>query len=68
MKNSNFYVIFTCLSSAYHGHLTSLIDISPYKFRKLEGQKEWVHVVCTTFRNHFKPIIKAHRHISFFLA
>uniref|UniRef100_A0A8C2Q944 5-phosphohydroxy-L-lysine phospho-lyase n=1 Tax=Cyprinus carpio TaxID=7962 RepID=A0A8C2Q944_CYPCA len=26
---------------AYHGHLTSLIDISPYKFRKLEGQKEW---------------------------
>ncbi|XP_030069414.1 5-phosphohydroxy-L-lysine phospho-lyase isoform X3 [Microcaecilia unicolor] len=32
-------------SGAYHGHLTSLIDISPYKFRKLEGQKEWVHVV-----------------------
>ncbi|XP_032996071.1 5-phosphohydroxy-L-lysine phospho-lyase isoform X1 [Lacerta agilis] len=31
-------------SSAYHGHLTSLIDISPYKFRNLEGQKEWVHV------------------------
>ncbi|XP_060127635.1 5-phosphohydroxy-L-lysine phospho-lyase isoform X1 [Zootoca vivipara] len=29
---------------AYHGHLTSLIDISPYKFRNLEGQKEWVHV------------------------
>lgn len=24
----------------------SLIDISPYKFRKLTGQKEWVHVVC----------------------
>nr|XP_060621340.1 5-phosphohydroxy-L-lysine phospho-lyase isoform X1 [Anolis sagrei ordinatus]XP_060621343.1 5-phosphohydroxy-L-lysine phospho-lyase isoform X1 [Anolis sagrei ordinatus] len=29
---------------AYHGHLTSLIDISPYKFRNLGGQKEWVHV------------------------
>lgn len=33
-------------TSAYHGHLKSLIDISPYKFRKLTGQKEWVHVVC----------------------
>ncbi|KAF7249287.1 5-phosphohydroxy-L-lysine phospho-lyase [Varanus komodoensis] len=32
------------LDDAYHGHLTSLIDISPYKFRNLEGQKEWVHV------------------------
>lgn len=32
------------LDHAYHGHLTSLIDISPYKFRTLEGQKEWVHV------------------------
>ncbi|XP_068933701.1 5-phosphohydroxy-L-lysine phospho-lyase isoform X2 [Petaurus breviceps papuanus] len=30
---------------AYHGHLSSLIDISPYKFRSLEGQPEWVHVV-----------------------
>uniref|UniRef100_A0A8D0HME4 5-phosphohydroxy-L-lysine phospho-lyase n=1 Tax=Sphenodon punctatus TaxID=8508 RepID=A0A8D0HME4_SPHPU len=29
---------------AYHGHLTSLIDISPYKFKNLDGQKEWVHV------------------------
>lgn len=37
-----------CFLSAYHGHLTSLIDISPYKFRNLEGQKEWVHVVCTS--------------------
>lgn len=35
------------LRSAYHGHLSSLIDISPYKFRDLDGQKEWVHVVCT---------------------
>ncbi|KAM9850046.1 5-phosphohydroxy-L-lysine phospho-lyase [Aulostomus maculatus] len=32
------------LDHAYHGHLLSLIDISPYKFRKLSGQKEWVHV------------------------
>ncbi|XP_029020447.1 5-phosphohydroxy-L-lysine phospho-lyase isoform X2 [Betta splendens] len=32
------------LDHAYHGHLVSLIDISPYKFRKLAGQKEWVHV------------------------
>ncbi|XP_049730423.1 5-phosphohydroxy-L-lysine phospho-lyase isoform X5 [Elephas maximus indicus] len=32
------------LDHAYHGHLSSLIDISPYKFRNLEGQKEWVHV------------------------
>ncbi|XP_030642299.1 5-phosphohydroxy-L-lysine phospho-lyase [Chanos chanos] len=32
------------LDHAYHGHLTSLIDISPYKFRKLGAQKDWVHV------------------------
>uniref|UniRef100_A0A3Q3W137 Uncharacterized protein n=1 Tax=Mola mola TaxID=94237 RepID=A0A3Q3W137_MOLML len=32
------------LDHAYHGHLKSLIEISPYKFRKLAGQKEWVHV------------------------
>ncbi|XP_070426231.1 5-phosphohydroxy-L-lysine phospho-lyase isoform X2 [Equus przewalskii] len=32
------------LDHAYHGHLSSLIDISPYKFRGLDGQKEWVHV------------------------
>ncbi|XP_058139122.1 5-phosphohydroxy-L-lysine phospho-lyase isoform X2 [Dasypus novemcinctus] len=32
------------LDQAYHGHLSSLIDISPYKFRDLDGQKEWVHV------------------------
>ncbi|CAL8355291.1 unnamed protein product [Merluccius merluccius] len=32
------------LDHAYHGHLKSLIDISPYKFRKLAGQREWVHV------------------------
>lgn len=34
------------LFSAYHGHLTSLIEISPYKFRKgKDVKKEFVHVV-----------------------
>ncbi|XP_068596911.1 5-phosphohydroxy-L-lysine phospho-lyase [Brachionichthys hirsutus] len=32
------------LDHAYHGHLKSLIDISPHKFGKLTGQREWVHV------------------------
>lgn len=34
------------LDHAYHGHLTSLVDISPYKFNASggDGQKEWVHV------------------------
>ncbi len=34
------------LDHAYHGHLTSLVDISPYKFNHPsgEGQKEWVHL------------------------
>ena len=34
-------------SSAYHGHSTVLIDISPYKFKALgdEGKKDYVHVV-----------------------
>lgn len=33
--------------SAYHGHLSSLIEISPYKFNMVRGHKlaEWVHVV-----------------------
>uniref|UniRef100_A0A803Y8G2 5-phosphohydroxy-L-lysine phospho-lyase n=1 Tax=Meleagris gallopavo TaxID=9103 RepID=A0A803Y8G2_MELGA len=45
-----------CFLSAYHGHLTSLIDISPYKFRNLEGQKEWVHVapVPDTYRGLYR--------------
>ncbi|OXU21802.1 hypothetical protein TSAR_003556, partial [Trichomalopsis sarcophagae] len=31
--------------SAYHGHLTSMIDISPYKFKHIDnGKKEHVHV------------------------
>lgn len=38
-----------CFFSAYHGHLTSLIDISHYKFSLPGGppQKEYVHVVST---------------------
>lgn len=35
------------LDNAYHGHVSSLIDISPYKFHQLpdDGQrKQWVHV------------------------
>ncbi|XP_015190483.1 PREDICTED: alanine--glyoxylate aminotransferase 2-like [Polistes dominula] len=33
------------LDHAYHGHLTSMIDISPYKFNQIKnGKKDWVHV------------------------
>ncbi|XP_077998996.1 5-phosphohydroxy-L-lysine phospho-lyase-like [Glandiceps talaboti] len=37
------------LDHAYHGHMVSLIDISPYKFNSSggEGKKEWVHVAPT---------------------
>ncbi|KAM4622036.1 5-phosphohydroxy-L-lysine phospho-lyase [Polymixia lowei] len=44
------------LDHAYHGHLMSLINISPYKFRKLAGQKEWVHVapIPDTYRGLYK--------------
>ncbi|XP_028445639.1 5-phosphohydroxy-L-lysine phospho-lyase isoform X2 [Perca flavescens] len=44
------------LDHAYHGHLMSLIDISPYKFRKLAGQKEWVHVapIPDTYRGIYR--------------
>ncbi|XP_061089822.1 5-phosphohydroxy-L-lysine phospho-lyase [Conger conger] len=44
------------LDHAYHGHLTSLIDISPYKFRRLGGQKEWVHVapLPDTYRGRYR--------------
>lgn len=37
--------------SAYHGHLTSLIDISHYKFNLPGGpsKKDHVHVVSCTF-------------------
>ncbi|XP_072368391.1 5-phosphohydroxy-L-lysine phospho-lyase-like isoform X1 [Scyliorhinus torazame] len=41
---------------AYHGHLNLLIDISPYKFRSLRPQKDWVHVVPIpdTYRGMFR--------------
>ena len=29
---------------AYHGHSVAMIDISPYKFRKLNHKQEYVHV------------------------
>jgi len=34
------------MDTAYHGHTTALIDISPYKFNGPggEGRKAWVHV------------------------
>ncbi|XP_035723158.1 5-phosphohydroxy-L-lysine phospho-lyase-like isoform X1 [Vespa mandarinia] len=33
------------LDHAYHGHLTSMIDISPYKFNQMKnGKKDWIHV------------------------
>ncbi|MCL4131897.1 UNVERIFIED_CONTAM: hypothetical protein GTU68_034400 [Idotea baltica] len=37
---------------AYHGHVSSLIDLSPYKFNHPggDGQKEWVHVAPTPDR------------------
>eukprot|EP00057_Strongylocentrotus_purpuratus_P025823 XP_011680297.1 PREDICTED: 5-phosphohydroxy-L-lysine phospho-lyase-like [Strongylocentrotus purpuratus] len=39
------------LDHAYHGHTSSVIDISPYKFAKptMDGKKEWIHVVSTIF-------------------
>ncbi|XP_026285945.1 5-phosphohydroxy-L-lysine phospho-lyase isoform X3 [Frankliniella occidentalis] len=34
------------LDDAYHGHLSSLIEISPYKFKNIQNHKQadWVHV------------------------
>ncbi|RWS30810.1 Alanine--glyoxylate aminotransferase 2-like 1 [Leptotrombidium deliense] len=34
------------IESAYHGHLTTTMDISPYKFEKMNNtkKKDWVHV------------------------
>ncbi len=46
------------LDAAYHGHTTSLIDISPYKFNGPggAGQKPWVHVapVADDYRGPYK--------------
>ncbi|KAL2780726.1 ethanolamine-phosphate phospho-lyase isoform 2 [Daubentonia madagascariensis] len=44
-------------SGAYHGHLSSLIEISPYKFRKgKDVKKEFVHVapVPDTYRGKYR--------------
>ncbi|XP_021101094.1 ethanolamine-phosphate phospho-lyase isoform X2 [Heterocephalus glaber] len=45
------------LEHAYHGHLSSLIEISPYKFQKgKDDQKEFVHVAPApdTYRGKFR--------------
>ncbi|CAN2388879.1 ethanolamine-phosphate phospho-lyase activity, partial [Pristimantis euphronides] len=46
------------LDHAYHGHVTSLIDISPYKFQQLgeEAKKEFVHVAPSpdTYRGKYR--------------
>ncbi|XP_043550871.1 ethanolamine-phosphate phospho-lyase-like isoform X1 [Chiloscyllium plagiosum] len=46
------------LDHAYHGHVTSLIDISPYKFQELPagGQKDFVHVAPSpdTYRGKYR--------------
>jgi 4-aminobutyrate aminotransferase-like enzyme len=37
------------MSSAYHGHLTTLVELSTYKFKKANTTMkapEHVHVVC----------------------
>lgn len=46
------------MDAAYHGHTTSLIDISPYKFNGPggQGQVDWVHVapIPDDYRGSFK--------------
>lgn len=46
------------LEAAYHGHTTSLIDISPYKFAGPggSGQRPWVHVapLADDYRGEYK--------------
>ncbi|XP_053559509.1 ethanolamine-phosphate phospho-lyase isoform X1 [Bombina bombina] len=46
------------LDNAYHGHVTSLIDISPYKFLQLgkEAKKDFVHVAPSpdTYRGKYR--------------
>ncbi|KAK7869827.1 hypothetical protein R5R35_008046 [Gryllus longicercus] len=48
------------LDHAYHGHLTTLIDISPYKFNHPggSGKPEWVHVApCPdVYRGKFRDV------------
>lgn len=48
IAKSSFSLLSDC--SAYHGHLTSMIDISPYKFKHIDnGKKEHVHIVSNPF-------------------
>jgi 4-aminobutyrate aminotransferase-like enzyme/Ser/Thr protein kinase RdoA (MazF antagonist) len=46
------------LEHAYHGHTTTLVDVSPYKFDGPggSGQKEWVHVapLPDTYRGRYR--------------
>ena len=43
------HIPFSNVDRAYHGHTAALIDISPYKFRKLgaKGKKDHIHVAPT---------------------
>ncbi len=51
------------LEGAYHGHTSSLIDISPYKHATLggEGAPAWVHMarVADTYRGPFRELATA---------
>lgn len=53
--------------SAYHGHLTSLIDISPYKFNHKggTGKPEGVHVVRISILPLFSFLILSFSALSF---
>ncbi len=46
------------LEHAYHGHTTTLVDVSPYKFEGLggRGRREWVHVapLPDTYRGRYR--------------
>lgn len=46
------------LNHAYHGHLTSLIDISPYYSREGSGKPEWVHVASSpdVYRGKYRDV------------
>nr|CAD7442991.1 unnamed protein product [Timema bartmani] len=49
------------LDQAYHGHLSSMIDISPYKFNHAtggQGKPDWVHVApCPdVYRGKYKDV------------
>lgn len=44
--------------SAYHGHLSSLIDISPYKFHQLGQCEQSQHVHVVSAEKIFKHVDK----------